>query len=264
MRGRRPSCAGASRGIDDIAGVLDGTDPSLLGERAEPGLAADAGDPHGHVIDLLIDLGAGHLLLRGQEPLRDQLASHQRLEDLLTLAGDALVGQLLARDHLAIDGGDRVGRIDRDRRLLQSRSVFLDRRPTEAAAAPLSVSAPSGGPGGLVFPQGLRRRAGWLHAQGPDGRQGDQDHPVNLTTALHCDHREASPLAKPGQVRPTSIGRSGDFGFLQVPERSGRDSRPSSRFGQSQLWVRSRPWRTGMWGSFRPRPATNERDRWIR
>ena len=124
---RRRQLAQGQGGIDDVAGVLDGADPPLLVERPEPGLAADAGHPHRDVVDLLVDLGGGHLLLRGPQPLLDQLAGDQGLEDLLPLAGDALVGQLLAGDHLAVDGGDRVGRIDRDRGQLQSRRVFLVR-----------------------------------------------------------------------------------------------------------------------------------------
>ena len=50
------------------------------------------------------------------EGLLDQRAVDQELEDLLALASDALVGELLAGDHLAVDDGDRVGGIHRNLR----------------------------------------------------------------------------------------------------------------------------------------------------
>ena len=47
------------------------------------------------------------------------------LEDLLPLAGNALVGELLAGDDLIVDDRDRVRRIDRNPRRLNGRDIDL-------------------------------------------------------------------------------------------------------------------------------------------
>ena len=94
--------------------------PRSLSRVLQPGLAADA-EPVGDVVDLLIDLGRRDLLLPGLERLLDQGAVDQGVEDLLPLAGHALVGELLAGDDLVVDDRDRVGGIDGDGRQLGPR-----------------------------------------------------------------------------------------------------------------------------------------------
>ena len=71
----------------------------------------------------VVDLLGGDLELLGPHRLLDEPAGDQGLEDLLPLAGDALVGELLAGDDLAVDRGDRVGRVDRDPDLLERRGL---------------------------------------------------------------------------------------------------------------------------------------------
>ena len=47
--------------VDDVAGLLHWADPAFLVPGAEPGLAAQAGDAHRHVVDFLVNLGGGDL-----------------------------------------------------------------------------------------------------------------------------------------------------------------------------------------------------------
>ena len=69
----------------------------------------------GDRVDLLIDLRRRDLQLLGAQGLVDQRAVDQEFEDLLPLAGHALVGELLAGNDLVVDDRDRVAGIDRDR-----------------------------------------------------------------------------------------------------------------------------------------------------
>jgi hypothetical protein len=176
--------------VDDVAGVLHGADPALLLERAEPGLAADVRDAAGDVVDLLVDLGGGDLELPGLQRLLDELAVDQRVEDLLPLAGDALVGELLAADRLAIDDGDRVGGIDGYLHHLELGRDFL---LVEGGRRRLVLGGRRLGLRSLRLP-GQQLGPGRLGPRRPQRRQG-QHHPPDCPRALPCDHRQASPSA---------------------------------------------------------------------
>ncbi len=183
--------------VDDVAGVLDRADPPFLVEGAKPGLAADAGHAHGNVVDLGVDLGGGHLELFGAKCLLDQLSRDQGLEDLLALTRDALVGELLTGDGLGVDGGDRVGRVDRDRGDLQPGGVVLIRGRRGLRRGRCRGCCRCRGLGTSLD---LSHRPAVAEPDDPSGGQGE-------------DHHPKFPTAKPlRSSRGISFRRSGQGG----------------------------------------------------
>ena len=88
--------------VDDVPGVLRRADAALLVQGAQPALAADA-EPLGDRFDLLIDLGRRDLIFCRASACSISMRLIMMSRIFFPLPGHALVGQLLAGDHLAVD-----------------------------------------------------------------------------------------------------------------------------------------------------------------
>ena len=181
----------AMRRVDDLAGVLRRADAALLVQGAEPALAVDA-EPLGDAVDLLVDLGGRDRHLRPRRRLLDQATVDHDVQDLLALLGHALVGELLARDRLAVD--DAIG----SEGFTGSATIWTPGTWIERRSTGLLRSA-----GLRVLGAGRRRRhlvprvRRLLSTRRPrpghrqDG-QPDPDQP-RTATAILCDLHVASP-----------------------------------------------------------------------
>ena len=147
----------------------------------------------------------------------------EHVEDFLALAGDTLIGELLAGDHLVVDDQDRVAGIHRDE--LGRERLDLDLAEVPGYRWTAGGLRRAGHTGGVAL-LGVRLCQRSRRTQGqPEGNGLNESTKQNLATAILCDHRLASPK---------SIW-SALSGTRSSPASDGRDSRVLPFLGQHQL-----------------------------